>query len=375
MWLVNIDRLLTKEGEWQRVVHEPYYLTELMKEKKESGNDRVVNHLLTTEGEWARLVKDSDHLIQLVRYATEAGKDRLVNHVLTTEGEWQRLMVEMVVGGYNLIDLMEYATEAGKDRLVNHLLTTEGEWERDVVELRHLSDLMRNATEAGKDRVVNHLLTKEGEWARLVNRRFNLEYLMNLVSEADKDRLVNHLLTQEGEWARLVNCRDNFARIMVVSTLESRLRLVRQLISVNDEGQLSLGLNYDLDGLRALIVGVSSEKSPLRLLLEFRDLESFKNKIDEGIQELKVSESRKLGRLFGEARRTSRKEAEDVERDDQCHLGKLPPELLQQIGQFAAPDVGVNDVNKTIKRYLDKPVKSEEASGSAPAATMSTPRG
>ncbi len=102
---------------------------------------------------------------------------------------------------------------------------------------------------------------------------------------------------------------------------------------------------------------------------------------------------RNLGRLFGQAQRTvadpvinkkavafgegisgqsNKEEVSTVSEDtaDQRHLGRMPLEILQRIGSFAAPCLANQDVNSIISAHLDKPkIESREASGSSSSSS------
>ena len=52
-----------------------------------------------------------------------------------------------------------------------------------------------------------------------------------------------------------------------------------------------------------------------------------------------------------------------------CHLGRMPLEVLQRIGSFAAPSLANKDVNSIISAHLNRSKdESVEASSSASAA-------
>ena len=234
-----------------------------------------------------------------------------------------------------------------------------GEWECLVLDIHYLGHLMQRATEAGKDRLVNHLLTQEGEWERLVVRAVWLKYLMQRATEAGKDRLVEHFLTTKGEWARLVASADDFKDIYMSAQHHDKLKilLLGRLCAHRD----FYGMN--LDGIKEMVTeGLfpeAQERDITAGLLEVQTIEDFVKEVGERQAFLAI---RKYARQMGCVYRYR------PESTEACHIAMLPPELLAKISVFAGG--GGSKHHKMALRLMGKPVKSEEASGSAPAATM-----
>ncbi len=255
----------------------------------------------------------------------------------------------------DFMSLWTSCSVAKQHLILNRLEHMPGEWARLVRDGYEFASIMEVSPRDSQLRLVDYLLNQEGEWARLVKIYWKFASIMESSPRDSQLRLVDYLLNQEGEWARLVRDGYEFARIMAASPLDSKLKLVRHLFQRDDEGQLSLRWRYTLDDLHPTIKGVSSEESPLRLLLECKDLEGFKNKLDELIQ---VPKLRSLGRLLGQAKRTAdshlnKEGALTIGEDavEPCHLGRMPLEVLQNISWFF---VKIGQAKRTADSHLNK---------------------
>ncbi len=333
---------------------------------------QMFERLLTQEGEWKRLVRSFYHFSRLMEVVPEQVKEQMMNRLLTQEDEWKRLVRSV----YHFASLMEVVPEQVKEQMMNRLLTQEDEWKRLVDSINALARLMKVVPEQVKEQMVNRLLTQEGEWKPLGTDADHFFMIVEVVPEQVKEQMMNRLLTQEGEWERLVEDACGFATLMKVLPLNSQLKHLRHLFQKDDKGQLSLRLYRTLDHLHALIIKrVSSEGNPLRSLQECTNIEEFKRKLDKLIQ---VPELKRLGRLFGQAKRTADSSNEEgalaIGEDvvEPCHLGSMPLEVLQHIGSFAAPNIANKDVNEIIETHLGKPtVESVEALSSSSSSSSS----
>ncbi len=359
-----VDRLLATLS-----IHNNYCLVEVMKVSSESCKERLIDYLLSQEGEWQRLLRSTSCLVEVMKVSSESCKERLIDYLLSQDGQW-RLLVPYTA---HFSRIYKVAPEQSKQQMFERLLTQEGEWERLVKEGYNFVSVMEVVPAGMQQQMIDRLLTQEGEWARLVNTNAyqgynNVHTIMKFSSEAYRHRMIDRL-AQKGQLEKFSyygrNAVYNLREILRYSSCFMGAKLIHCLIEDSAvphrrglDDLSTIKFYTDSVGIYGNPSLIGTNRNPLESLQECTDIEEFKRKLDKLIQ---VPELKRLGRLFGQAIRSQ----------DQCHLGRMPLEILQCIGSFAAPCLANQDVNSIISAHLDKPkIESREASGSAAVATM-----
>ena len=88
-----------------------------MKVVPEQVKGQMIERLLTQEGEWERLVQDPHQFFVIVEVVPEQYQQQMIEQLLTREGDWERLLYS----GHDFARLMEVPPLDSQLKLLRHL--------------------------------------------------------------------------------------------------------------------------------------------------------------------------------------------------------------------------------------------------------------